>query len=115
LAPHDTGVTTPLRGVGPLAIPAPRSLGATTVVLDSAPTKGVRVNPLSQTKSLCPALKNPANRHKAVGFTPAEFHYAFTNTLSREESDKVWECYAIAAPGNRVWADGLIANVKPGQ
>jgi len=59
-------------------------------------------------------LKNPANRHKAVGFTPQEFHYAFTNTLSREESDKVWERYAIAAPGNWVWVYGLIANFKPG-
>ena len=26
-------------------------------------------------------LKNPANRHKAVGFTKEQFHYAFTNTL----------------------------------
>jgi hypothetical protein len=27
-------------------------------------------------------LKNPANRHKAVGFTPEQFHYAFANTLN---------------------------------
>ena len=68
--------------------------------MDSAPTEGVRVTPLSQVKSLFPALKNPANLHRAVGFTEEEFHYAFTNTLSRAESDKVWERYAIAAPGN---------------
>ena len=72
------------------------------------------MNPLSQVKSLFPALKNPANLHKAVGFTQEEFHYAFTNTLSREESDKVWERYAIPAPGNWVWTYGLIANFKPG-
>ena len=60
-----------------------RGLGSAGVVIDSAPTEGVRVNPLSQAKSLFPALKNPANRHRAVGFTPEEFHYAFTNTLSR--------------------------------
>src|SRR6478735_2537365 len=70
-----------------------RGLGASAVVIDSAPTEGVRVNPLSQVKSLFPALKNPANIHKAVGFTQEEFHYAFTNTLSRAESDKVWERY----------------------
>ena len=46
-----------------------RGLGASAVVVDSAPTEGVRVNPLSQVKSLFPALKNPANRHRAVGFT----------------------------------------------
>jgi pimeloyl-ACP methyl ester carboxylesterase len=91
-----------------------RGLGAAGVVIDSAPTEGVRVNPLSQVKSLFPALKNPANRHRAVGFTQEEFHYAFTNTLSREDSDAAWQRYAIAAPGNWVWAYGLIANFKPG-
>ena len=30
--------------------------------------------------------KNPANRHRAVGFTPEQWHYAFTNTFSEEES-----------------------------
>ena len=91
-----------------------RGLGSAGVVVDSAPTEGVRVTPLSQAKSLFPALKNPANRHKAVAFTPEEFHYAFTNTLSVEDSRAVWERYAIGAPGNWVWAYGLIANFKPG-
>ncbi|HEY5848262.1 MAG TPA: alpha/beta hydrolase [Microlunatus sp.] len=91
-----------------------RGLGSAGVVIDSAPTEGVRVNPLSQAKSLFPALKNLANRHRAVGFTPEEFHYAFTNTLSEEDSKAVWDRYAIAAPGNWVWAYGLIANFKPG-
>ena len=92
-----------------------RGLGCAAVVIDSAPTEGVRVNPPSQVKSLFPALKNPANRHRAVGFTPEEFHYAFTNTLSREESDKVHERYHIPAPGSFVWDYGLIANFKPGR
>ncbi|WP_207838721.1 alpha/beta hydrolase [Williamsia soli] len=91
-----------------------RGLGSAAVVIDSAPTEGVRVNPLSQVRSLFPVLKNPANRHKAVGFTPEEFHYAFTNTLSAEESTKVYDRYHIGAPGNWVWAYGLIANFKPG-
>ncbi|MFD7024008.1 alpha/beta hydrolase [Promicromonospora sukumoe] len=91
-----------------------RGLGAAGVVIDSAPTEGVRVNPLSQARSLFPALKNPANRHRAVGFTPEEFHYAFTNTLSEEESRQVWERYAIPAPGHWVWEYGLFANFKPG-
>ena len=91
-----------------------RGLGSAGVVIDSAPTEGVRVNPVSQARSLFPALKNPANRHKAVGFTPEEFHYAFTNTLSEEESRKVWDRYAIAAPGYWVWEYGLFANFKPG-
>jgi pimeloyl-ACP methyl ester carboxylesterase len=91
-----------------------RDLGSAGVAIDSAPTEGVRVNPLSQVRSLFPALKNPANRHKAVGFTPEEFHYAFTNTLTEEESRAVWDRYHIPAPGNWVWEFGLFANFKPG-
>ena len=91
-----------------------RGLGSAAVVIDSAPTEGVRVNPISQARSLFPALKNPANRHRAVGFTAEEFHYAFTNTLSEEDSRTVWERYAIPAPGNWVWEFGLFANFKPG-
>jgi pimeloyl-ACP methyl ester carboxylesterase len=92
-----------------------RGLGCSGVVLDSAPTEGVRVNPASQARSLFPVLKNPANRHRAAGFTPEEFHYAFTNTLSREESDKVYDRYHIPAPGSFVWEFGLFANFKPGK
>jgi pimeloyl-ACP methyl ester carboxylesterase len=91
-----------------------RGCGAAGVVIDSAPPEGVRVNPPSQIRSLFPILKNPANRHKAVGFTLDEFKYAFTNTLSDEESAQVYERYHIPAPGNWVWAYGLIANFKPG-
>lgn len=91
-----------------------RGLGCAGVAIDSAPTEGVRVSPISQAKSLFPALKNPANRHKAVGFTPEEFHYAFTNTLSAEDSKAVWDRYQIPAPGNWIWEFGLFANFKPG-
>ena len=91
-----------------------RGLGAAGVVIDSAPTEGVRMTPLSQVRSLFPALKNPANRRRAVAFTPEEFHYAFANTLSAEDSRAAWERYAIGAPGDWIWAYGLIANYKPG-
>jgi pimeloyl-ACP methyl ester carboxylesterase len=91
-----------------------RGLGCAGVAIDSAPTEGVRVTPLSQVRSLFPALKNPANIHKAVSFTPEEFHYAFTNTLSAQDSQAAWERYTVPAPGNWIWAYGLIANFKPG-
>jgi len=91
-----------------------RGLGAAAVVIDSAPPEGVRVNPPSQIKSLFPVLKNPANRHRAVGFTKEQFHYAFANTVSREESDAAYDLLHIPAPGNWVFAYGLIANWKPG-
>ena len=89
-------------------------LGAAAVVIDSAPPEGVRVNPPSQIKSLFPVLANPANRHRAVGYTKEQFHYVFANTVSREESDAYYDRLHIPAPGNWVWAYGLIANFKPG-
>lgn len=91
-----------------------RGLGAAAVVIDSAPTEGVHVTPVSQARSLFPALRNPATRHRAVAFTPEEFHYAFTNTLTAEESQRVYDRYAIAAPGAWIWEYGLFANFKPG-
>lgn len=87
--------------------------GAAGVAIDSAPTEGIRVSPPSQVRATFPVLKNPANRHKAVGFTPKQFHYAFTNNLSEEESAKVYERYHIPAPGSWVW-DPVLANFTPG-
>jgi len=87
--------------------------GAAGVAIDSVPAEGVRVTPVSQIRSLFPFLKNAANRHKAVGFTPEQFHYAFANTLSREESDEVYERYHIPASGRLVWV-GATANFTPG-
>jgi pimeloyl-ACP methyl ester carboxylesterase len=91
-----------------------RGLGAAAVAINSAPTEGVRVTPLSQLKSLFPILSHPSTRHKAAGFTADQFHYTFTNTLSKQESDKVYERFHIPAPGNFVWAYGLFANFEPG-
>src|SRR4029450_9159308 len=87
--------------------------GAGRRALAPAPAEGFRVTPVSEIRPLFPVLKNPATRHKAVGFTPEQFHYAFANTLSREESDKVYQRYHIPAPGSFVWA-GPLANFTPG-
>lgn len=89
-----------------------RGLGAAGVVIDSAPVKGVYPIPFTQIRSTFPILKNPANRSRAVPFTHAQFHYAFTNTLSEEESQKAYERYAIAAPG-RVLFEGASIDLDP--
>jgi pimeloyl-ACP methyl ester carboxylesterase len=87
--------------------------GAAAVAIDSAPPEGIKVVPPSEVRALFPILKNPANRHRAVGFTPKQFHYAFANTLSEEESRKVYDRYYIPAPGSWVWG-GATANFTPG-
>jgi pimeloyl-ACP methyl ester carboxylesterase len=88
--------------------------GAAGVAINSAPTEGVKVVPLSQIKSAFPVLKNPANRHKAVGFTHEQWHYAFTNTFSEDESRRLYERYAIPASGSIFWSSAL-ANIHPGR
>src|SRR3954453_208642 len=61
-------------------------LGAAGVAIDSVPAEGIRTLPASQIRATFPVLDNPANRHRAVPFTLKQFHYAFTNTLSEEDS-----------------------------
>jgi len=87
--------------------------GAAGVAINSAPTEGVAIIPLSQLKSTFPVLKNPANRHRAVGFTLDQWTYAFTNTFSAEQSRETYERYHIPASGNIFWGTAL-ANVTPG-
>jgi pimeloyl-ACP methyl ester carboxylesterase len=77
------------------------------------PAEGIRKVPLSQIKATFAVLDNPANRHRAVPLTLKQFQYAFTNTLSEEESAEVYERYHVAAPGRWVW-DGILANIEPG-
>jgi pimeloyl-ACP methyl ester carboxylesterase len=88
--------------------------GAAGVAINSAPTEGVKVVPLSQVRSTFPVLRNPANRHKAVGFTYEQWHYAFTNTFSDEESRRLYERYHIPASGQIFWGSAL-ANIHPGR
>ena len=88
--------------------------GAVGVAINSAPTEGVAVVPLSQVRASFPVLKNPANRHRAVGLTLDQWEYAFTNTFSEEESKRLYERYAIPASGHIFWGSAL-ANIHPGK
>ena len=87
--------------------------GAAGVAINSAPTEGVAVIPLSQVRSSFPVLRNPANRHRAVGFNHEQWHYAFTNTFSEEQSRALYERYHIPASGSIFWGTAL-ANITPG-
>src|SRR3954451_19981611 len=88
-------------------------LGAAGVAIDSVPVQGIRTLPASEVRAAFPVLDNPANRHRAVPFTLKQFHYAFTNTMSDEDSAEVYERYHVAAPGSWVWG-GVLANLTPG-
>ena len=87
--------------------------GAAGVALNSAPTEGVPVVPLSQIKSTFPVLKNPANRHKAIGYSFEQWNYAFTNTLPEEEAHALYDRYAVPVSG-RILFESALANLTPG-
>ncbi|GAB3060410.1 alpha/beta fold hydrolase [Intrasporangium mesophilum] len=87
--------------------------GAAGVGINSAPTEGVKVIPFSEIKSSFPVLKNPANRHKAVGLTPKQWFEIFANTMTQEESLALYERYHIPASGAIFWGSAL-ANIHPG-
>ena len=88
-------------------------LGAVGVAINSAPTEGVKVVPLTQVRSAFPVLKNPANRHRAVGLNFEQWQYAFTNTFSEERSRELYERYAVPASGRIFW-ESAFASLEPG-
>lgn len=89
-----------------------RGLGAAGVAIATAPVKGVLLLPFSTIKVVTPALVNPANNHRAVPLTPEQFHYAFTNTLTEEESLAVYDRYAVPGP-DHVLFQAAFANFNP--
>lgn len=87
--------------------------GAAGVAINSAPTEGVRVVPPAQAKATFPVLKNPANHHKAVGYTYKQWNYAFTNGFPEKRSRELYDRYHIPASGRILW-DSVTANFTPG-
>ncbi|MET9299426.1 alpha/beta fold hydrolase [Micromonospora aurantiaca] len=91
---------------------ADRHLGAAVVAVHPAPVRGVLKLPPSTLRSGYSILHNPANRHRAVPFTPEDFRYAFGNTISQEQSDAAWERYAVPGAGH-VLFEAAFANLDP--
>jgi pimeloyl-ACP methyl ester carboxylesterase len=89
-----------------------RGLGAAGVAIDAAAIRGVTKLPFSTLKSAFPGLKSPGNSHRAVALTAEQFHYAFTNTMTRAESDEIYKRYAAPGPGRVLW-QGALANFNP--
>ncbi|MCV7020709.1 alpha/beta hydrolase [Mycolicibacterium aichiense] len=78
---------------------------AAAVAIDPAPIKGVKTLPWAQLRSAFPVLGNPANRHKTVSLSDKQFHYAFGNMLTEEESAELHDKWAIPGPGRPLFED----------
>ncbi|TIC79525.1 alpha/beta hydrolase [Nocardioides sp. GY 10113] len=75
-----------------------QGVGAGAVAIDPAQIKGVLPLPLAQLRAGLPALGNPANLHRSVSLTRKEFRFGFGNAVSEEESDALYERWAIPSP-----------------
>jgi pimeloyl-ACP methyl ester carboxylesterase len=64
------------------------------VAISSAPPRGVVTTDLHFLRANFPHL-NPFAGTKPVHMTPERFHYAFANSLSRADSDAVFETYVV--------------------
>jgi pimeloyl-ACP methyl ester carboxylesterase len=89
-----------------------QDLAAAAVAIDAAQFKGVLPLPLSTLRSTFPVFKNPANVRRAVSLTAEQFRYAFGNAVSPEESDALFERWAIPAPGKPLF-EAASANFNP--
>jgi pimeloyl-ACP methyl ester carboxylesterase len=89
-----------------------RGLGAAGVAINSAPVAGFDLLPPSTLRGSWPVLRNPANVRRAVPMSPAEFHYAFATTMTREASDAVHAEHHVPASG-RVFLQGALGGFRP--
>ncbi len=83
--------------------------GVAAVAIDPAQIKGVLPLPLAQLRAGLPALGNPANLHKAVSLTRKEFRFGFGNALPEDESDELFEKWAIPSPAKPLF-QAAVAN-----
>jgi pimeloyl-ACP methyl ester carboxylesterase len=87
-------------------------LAAAAIAIDAAQIKGVLPLPLSALRATLPVFKNPTNKHKAVSLTAEQFRFAFGNAIPAEESDELFERWAIPAPGKPLF-EAAAANFNP--
>jgi alpha-beta hydrolase superfamily lysophospholipase len=89
-----------------------QGVGSAAVAISPAPMKGVLNLPPAQLRVASAVLGNPANRSKAKGLTKEQYRYAFGNTLTPEESDELYDRWAIPSPAKPLF-EGAVANFSP--
>ena len=89
-----------------------QDLAAAGVAIEPAPIKGVLNLPLSALRVASIALRNPANRNKAISLTPEQFRYGFANALPAQESADLYQRWTVPSPGKPLFV-AATANLTP--
>jgi pimeloyl-ACP methyl ester carboxylesterase len=82
------------------------------IAYDAAPIKGVLALPPSAVATALIAVRNPANRKRTVGVTREQFRKGFANALSEDESDRLYDAWAMPSPGRPLF-QATAANASP--
>jgi hypothetical protein len=75
-----------------------RDLRVGNLLVAGSSPRPPQVNTWSE-RSAFPVLGNAANKHRTVSLTAKQFHYAFGNTLTAEESDALHAAWTIPGAG----------------
>ena len=79
--------------------------------IDAAQIKGVLRLPVSSLHATLSVFRNPANKHKSVSLTAEQFRYAFANAVSEEESNQLYEKWAVPSPARPLF-EAAAANIS---
>jgi pimeloyl-ACP methyl ester carboxylesterase len=85
---------------------------AVTVAVDPAPFRGVLPLPFSALKAASPALRNPANYHRAVPLTYEQFRFGFANAVPETEAHELYDTFVVPASGTPLF-QAAAANINP--
>jgi non-heme chloroperoxidase len=88
-----------------------QDLAAAGVAIDPAPIKGVIYLPPSALRVASIALRNPANRNKAIALTAEQFRYGFGNALPAQESTELYQRWTVPSPGKPLF-EAATANLS---
>jgi non-heme chloroperoxidase len=91
---------------------AGRGLASASVVISPAPFRGVLPLPFSALRVASAALKNPANRHRAIPLTYDQFRYAFANAVDEDQARRLYDRFCVPAPGEPLF-QAAAANLNP--
>jgi non-heme chloroperoxidase len=86
-------------------------LGRAGVAIDPAQIKGVKALPVAQLRSAFPVLSRPGNKDRTVSLTAEQFRYGFGNAISEDESNELYNAYAIPSPARPLF-EAAFANFR---
>jgi non-heme chloroperoxidase len=91
---------------------AGRGLASASVAISPAPFRGVLPLPISSLRAASPALRNPANRHRAIPLTYEQFRYAFANAVDEDQAKRLYEQFCVPTPAEPLF-QAAAANLNP--